>query len=784
MANNTNDIQGNNTIKDEWYPAISEYNPNVSVEQWKIILADKSIFDSDRLRVIARFYDYGKPAYCQDLSDKYGEMPNTYNNPSVLKKISEKYNIKPYKDCGYHEIMFLRNNIGDAGRSKYKLREEIVQALESFDINSTWLYTPYVYNYDYNHFQKGLIESVEKTINLLSLVPCHRHHNTHDFCLINYGEKHIFVKILDKKIDNIQGFPKEFCAYSYKLISHGKRYDSIFSRPQSKLGTWINLTGPRYKSVNRKILNEITGVSFGDLCRLRNERETKNDFSNKKSDNLKSGGENTMKNIILYGPPGTGKTYNTVCYAVAICEGKKIEDVIAEAKNDYTSVKARYDKLKNNGRIEFTTFHQSYGYEEFIEGIRPVMNDSEENKTVEYEISNGIFKAFCDKASEPISSEERLDIGLNNSPTVWKVSLEGTGSNPTRSECMEKGHIRIGYDSYGENITDETDFTVDGGERVLNAFINKMRIGDIVLSCFSSTTIDAIGVITGDYEWHNEYDNYKRLRNVNWIVKGIREDISAANGSNMTLPSAYKLNISVSDVLGIIKKYSHNDSVGTKNEDNYVFIIDEINRGNISKIFGELITLIEPSKRLGQPEELRSILPYSKKPFGVPDNVYIIGTMNTADRSIATIDTALRRRFSFKEMLPDATILSGIEIDEINIENMLESMNNKISVLFDREHTIGHAYFMPLKDSPSIKTLASIFKNNIIPLLQEYFYEDYEKIRLVLGDNKKQDEEIQFIRAINNDYSTLFGTDIDLDVSYRYEINEAAFELPEAYKSI
>ena len=498
----------------------------------------------------------------------------------------------------------------------------------------------------------------------------------------------------------------------------------------------------------------------------------------------KTGGENTMKNIILYGPPGTGKTYNTVCYAVAICEGKKIEDVITEAKNDYSSVKERYDKLKNDGRIEFTTFHQSYGYEEFIEGIRPVMNDSEETKTVEYEIADGIFKAFCEKASEPISSEEKLDIGLNNSPTVWKVSLEGTGNNPTRSECMEKGHIRIGYDSYGESITDETDFSLDGGERVINAFINKMRIGDIVLSCFSSTTIDAIGVITGDYEWHDEYDNYKRLRNVNWIVKGIREDISAANGSNMTLASAYKLNISVSDVLGIIKKYSHNDSIGAKNEDNYVFIIDEINRGNISKIFGELITLIEPSKRLGQPEELRSILPYSKKPFGVPDNVYIIGTMNTADRSIATIDTALRRRFAFKEMLPDAKILRDIVIDGINIENMLESMNNKISVLFDREHTIGHAYFMPLKNDSTITALAGIFKNNVIPLLQEYFYEDYEKIRLVLGDNKKHDESLQFVKAIHNDYSALFGGDIDLDISYRYEINEAAFQRPEAYKSI
>lgn len=734
MVNNTNDIQGNNTIKDEWYPAISEYNPNVSVEQWKIILADKSIFDSDRLRVIARFYDYGKPAYCQDLSDKYGEMPNTYNNPSVLKKISEKYNIKPYKDCGYHEIMFLRNNIGDAGRSKYKLREEIVQALESFDINSTWLYTPYVYNYDYNRFQKELIESVEKTINLLSLVPCHRHHNTHDFCLINYGEKHIFVKILDKKIENIQGFPKEFCAYSYKLISHGKSYDSIFPRTRSELETWINLTGPRSKPVNRKILNEITGVSFEDLCRLRNERETKNDFSNRKSDNLKSGGEKYMKNTILYGPPGTGKTYNTVCYAVAICEGKKIEDVIEEAKNDYASVKERYDELKNNGRIEFTTFHQSYGYEEFIEGIRPVMNDSEETKTVEYEIADGIFKQFCDKNEKSVDSREAFE-------TAWNELVKNADENNAKFVFTRRTGTKI-----------EATYLND----------NKFRV-----------------------EWtggtHN--DLTKTAIFSQWSdVSAVRDRFK---GGNKWLFDARQA------IIDEMKKYGLPE-YDEKEAQPSVFIIDEINRGNISKIFGELITLIEPSKRLGQPEELRSILPYSKKPFGVPDNVYIIGTMNTADRSIAAIDTALRRRFSFKEMLPDASIFNGVEINDgkyntvIDIEKMLNSMNAKICALYDREHTIGHAYFIDLlkEENRNIKTLGRIFKNNIIPLLQEYFYEDYEKIRLVLGDNRKQIGQPLFFVPIRNSSLEMFQTDLDIDIPNRYEINEEAFEFAESYRYI
>ena len=220
-------------------------------------------------------------------------------------------------------------------------------------------------------------------------------------------------------------------------------------------------------------------------------------------------------------------------------------------------------------------------------------------------------------------------------------------------------------------------------------------------------------------------------------------------------------------------------------QENYVFIIDEINRGNISKIFGELITLIEESKRVGKSEGMTARLPYSQQPFGVPDNVYIIGTMNTADRSIATIDTALRRRFLFREMLPNPQVLADVMVEDLSISAMLDRMNQRIAVLYDREHTIGHAYFMKLRDNPTVETLAEIFRNNIIPLLQEYFYEDYEKIRLVLGDSLKNDPEEQFITACENDYVALFGSvDIGLDDSNTYEINDKAFGNIESYRSI
>lgn len=491
-------------------------------------------------------------------------------------------------------------------------------------------------------------------------------------------------------------------------------------------------------------------------------------------------------NTILYGPPGTGKTYHTVIYAVAIIENKELATVEAE---DYAEVLERYNEYKTQGRIEFTTFHQSYGYEEFIEGIKPVIASDEETGgeagEIQYSVQPGVFKRFCEKADRPAVADTE-DFGIGENPNIWKVSLYGTGDNPIRTECLKNGHIRIGWDDYGKDITDETDFTAYGGKVVLNAFMNRMQIGDIVLSCYSSTTIDAVGVVTGECEWHDEYEDLKRVRKVKWLVKNIRENImDMTDGTVMMQMSVYRLNVTLADVMKIVGKYKPAHVSKPARQGNYVFIVDEINRGNISKIFGELITLIEATKRIGQTEGMSVRLPYSQKLFGVPKNVYIIGTMNTADRSIATIDTALRRRFLFREMLPVPKVLSDISVEDLSISDLLTRLNKRIAVLYDREHTIGHAYFMPLKASPTIDTLAEIFANNIIPLLQEYFYEDYEKIRLVLGDNRKSATEEQFIIARENNYAELFGdADIGLDDGCSYEINYAALKNIEAYRSI
>ena len=376
-----------------------------------------------------------------------------------------------------------------------------------------------------------------------------------------------------------------------------------------------------------------------------------------------------VKNMILYGPPGTGKTYITATYAVLICGWYTLDTL----KNmNHSKIMEIYHELEQEGRIGFTTFHQSYGYEDFIEGIRPVLdkektdaqNQSEEQKSeksrnLEYTMEAGVFKAFCEKAKE-------------------------------------------------------------------------------------------------------------------------------------------------------------------ESEKPYVFIIDEINRGNISRIFGELITLIEESKRKGEADERSVILPYSGLPFNVPSNVYIIGTMNTADRSIALLDTALRRRFSFVEMMPDTEVLKDIKIDVpkmpdavdkkagnastagektgnaagnegkiiIDVQKLLEIINQRIEVLYDREHTIGHAYFCGLKENATLDGLKNIFKKSVLPLLQEYFFDDYEKIAMVLGDNQKRNRNYKFIVEDNGkDIHTLFGKELETDMldmlqHKRYMINEKAFDYAESYIQI
>lgn len=371
------------------------------------------------------------------------------------------------------------------------------------------------------------------------------------------------------------------------------------------------------------------------------------------------------KSIILQGAPGTGKTFAIPEIVVRLCE-------VPVDLSDRQQVVAAFNNLVREKRVVFTTFHQSMDYEDFMEGLKPVI----ENDMVCYKVEDGIFKTLCLDAAKPIIRNNSLD--LNDNAVVWKVSLGGTYENEIRTDCLKNGHIRIGWDDYGENYEDQTDYS-DGGKFILDAFYNKMQEGDIVFSCYSNKEIDAIGIVEGDVEWHDECPHYKRHRKVRWLVKGIKENIMSLTGKRMIQSTVYRLNtVGVDDVLDILKKHSAaGQTTIEKNTNPYVIVIDEINRGNVSKIFGELITLLEPDKRADGTMHPEITLPYSKTRFMLPSNVYLIGTMNTADRSLTQFDYAMRRRFRF---LPMAYGLVKLKLD--SGKEFQEELFEKVSRLF------------------------------------------------------------------------------------------------------
>ena len=437
------------------------------------------------------------------------------------------------------------------------------------------------------------------------------------------------------------------------------------------------------------------------------------------------------KNVVLYGAPGTGKTYDVPELAVRLCD-----PAFMAAEPSREEIVSRYNQLKTEKRIAFTTFHQSLDYEEWIEGLRPVVN---ENNQVTYEIESGIFKKLCEEAERPVVKDKQ--VGIADNAVVWKVSLAGTGDNDVRRECMENSHIRIGWDGYGPVISDETDWSVYNGEgkQILDAYINKMKIGDIVMSCYSSQTIDAIGVVVGDYEFEDKFPNYKRVRRVNWLVKNINENIVEMNdGKTMTLGTVYRLNsITLDNVKSILEKYNTSSKM-EENDKAYVMVIDELNRGNVSKVFGELITLLEADKRKGRINAESVVLPYSKKAFHIPNNVYLIATMNTADRSLGSLDYAIRRRFAFISEKP-----FGLEVDGFD-EDLFEKVSSLFVKNFDdykesgwdqtmklepadtlseeykpEDVWIGHSYFL-MQDEEGEDNTSNRLLYEIIPLLEEY----------------------------------------------------------------
>ncbi len=494
-------------------------------------------------------------------------------------------------------------------------------------------------------------------------------------------------------------------------------------------------------------------------------------------------------NQILFGPPGTGKTYGTIDETLRILD----PEYFAVHEQDRTALKARFDSLAEN--IRFVTFHQSFSYEDFVEGLRAVSND---DKQLEYLVEPGVFKRLCDDAR---TQGVQAEAGIRSNPNIWKISINGTGPSPTKTYCLNHGEARIGWGDTG-NLMELNDQNVyfnslgSGNQGTLKYFSEEIVPGDILLCIHSAETIGAIGVVTGDYRFEEVVPQdviagYKHVLPVNWLYRDIQLPILPLNdGKQFTLKTVYSMDrFTWGDLLAYIEKSGVKPAlpgVVVDKRKPYVLIIDEINRGNISRIFGELITLIEPSKRAGAAEALSVTLPYSKKPFSVPSNVYLIGTMNTADRSLAGLDIALRRRFTFKEMPPKPELLVGIDVQGVDIGQVLHKMNERIEVLLDRDHCLGHAYFMPLIEDRTLENLAFIFRQQILPLLQEYFFEDWERIAWVLNDQSKSDDNA-FVQKAPINLEGLFGANTASELQNedkRWRINEKAFRTIESYAGI
>ncbi|WP_411696957.1 McrB family protein [Helicobacter baculiformis] len=488
-------------------------------------------------------------------------------------------------------------------------------------------------------------------------------------------------------------------------------------------------------------------------------------------------------NQILYGPPGTGKTYHTINKALEILldkQGQELETEIqnafealkleipqssqAESETNRARAKILFDHYHDQGRIGFVTFHQSYGYEEFVEGIKPEMDSEEEtSEQVRYKVESGIFKRMCQVALQNYQDSLKTDEAIAQEIELEDL-LEKYASRVENE--LKEGKFPSLASFAQESLDLKTQMKIRSVCRLQNGDFRSVRIGtdESDRSSWQSLTKDILVRDYADFK-DGKIKNYQD-------IKPTRQSRSKSHGN---APYYYALLTELEKLEKLEEGQPHTQPAPkAPAQIPYILIIDEINRGNISKIFGELITLIEESKRIGKEEALEISLPYSKESFGVPKNLYILATMNTADRSIALLDTALRRRFSFVEMMPEPSLLST-DCAGVDLQALLEAMNARIEFLLDRDHTIGHAYFLGLD---SLKGLQDCFKNKIIPLLQEYFYDDHAKVNAVLNVNGMLKD-----KNMDGTLQKLLGDFIDTDKKV-YSITETSAWGVDTFKAI
>lgn len=594
---------------------------------------------------------------------------------------------------------------------------------------------------------------------------------------IDYIRHFRYLNYLDVYNTNFQYFGARHSNIPYDLNDKNdinKWVNQVKKRSEIKLQIGRTINYDEVQAMSKEEIDKFFENAVAELERYYDEA-VKEEGEVMKDNNMIS------KNQILYGPPGTGKTYNAIYRALEIINRDKYKDIIKDSNKREEAVNI-FNQLLEDGQITFCTFHQSYGYEEFVEGLRSSASG------LGFEPKDGVFKHICERATGNKKARiAKYDFDANNID-FFKMSLgEKNVDDDIYKYCINNSCIALGWgrnidykdcttvdeikNLYLSNVPEAmgTEFDIDAVKR----FKLWMKKGDLVIISDGNKKAKAIGKVTGDYIYNDDCEiAYKHFRKVEWLYAGDSIDVSkillSKNFSHQSIYQFYKDDLNMDGIRNLVDNIEALES-GSSSSNNYVLIIDEINRGNISKIFGELITLIEEDKRIGAPNELRVTLPYSGNKFGVPSNLYILGTMNTADRSIALLDTALRRRFEFFEYMPKEDLLPT-DVDGINVKEFLSIINKRIEYLFDREHTIGHAYF--IKDNLGFEDLVSIMKNKVIPLLQEYFYGDYDKIALVLGGYTNTGKSNRFILRENINAKALFRNKNfeEYNEQYKYSI--------------
>jgi hypothetical protein len=727
------------------------------------------------------------------------------NNSTILSENHREIIINHYLSKSYQPELFI---------SDLKEIFEPYNLSTKNEINYTNLLSEIIYAYESDWKPekiitfKEFIEQLEKykSVNDLSfnLLP---HNGKSKFIWLSDEESIIGCSLAHFEVSTrgITG-NKDTIYVDVHFESNKKKYRDLFSQSIDVLPEdlewidWYKSKSIGYKenfklnddNLLEKIFNALEYIdeTIGDTIRsiINTVPPSKEKLVNSNGNNL----ENMERplNQILFGPPGTGKTFNTINEALHIVDPIYYKDNIGGDRKKLTDrfkellIKSEDDK---NGQIGFCTFHQSFSYEDFVEGIKPKTSDS---KNVYYDIEAGVFKRICQLAEIRNSLDRIKKSGVFSwtddsfkKARFFKISL----NNYENSNTKELYENFITYNCIALNLGYNFDYTKltesevvkkfkelslkDSDSHELNSFIHLLKKNNYVIISTDNKYINAIGKVTGDYEYTSTSSiNCNHLRKVEWLIKDEKIPIEEI----YSLGDLGEKTISAIDEEKIKPDFFTNKGQdiidnSIREEKKYVLIIDEINRGNVSSIFGELITLIEKDKRAGCPEELEITLPYSKEPFKVPKNVYIIGTMNTADRSIEALDTALRRRFSFTEKPPKPELIkteglsgklkgivkviaNGVEIN-VDLESLLIKINTRLEKLIDKDHKIGHSYLLKVN---SEETLKSSFRNEIIPLLEEYFFGDYGKIGLVLGNT--------FVEIINHSFDFAKFDDYDPDI--------------------